>query len=421
MDKYFRKINEYFTTEKLLITSFIAIFVLNEMVRRFFVVNLFKTEVDALFNINVIFIVCYIFIIVKNYNKINYKYLLLIAILPLIQLITCINTGIGYKYLIFDIIFYFIPMSLLAFKFSEEIMKNVFKVILKILNIYTIVILVIGIIDFITNRQIQSILLDIGYFEESFNHLINFAIENNEPYRYISVYGHPLRNAQLFITFYIINFMGNDKFKNKINYIFYSAVLLIGVTLSNGKTAIVVAFFLVVYTFIYNMKKISIKEIGCVIFGFIIVVNSKFFKNTILLRFKEAIVNKDLTSGRNVIFKLIANNEALPPKLFGFGEGYSVQLIYATGQKIASLEYPFIIFAYDRGIIYTIIFYLILLIPLIDLIRNKCWNGIIIYLVFNLYCNIYSGIALHGDYILQYIMTNILIIYLSLRNKKVTE
>lgn len=411
MDKfkgYLKKLNEI---ENIYILIFVAIFILSDFFRRFFISIFIKSDIETIYNVNYILIILMGILIWKFYKRIDKKYSYLICTLIAVEIIQMILNEREAKDFILDMIFIIMPLMLLTIKLMEKEAKKIIANCIKILNIFTITILVIGIVDYVTNRGVQYLLNDIGYFNKSYSEMIQKIQtgELRESYRYISIFGHPLRNAQLFIGVYILNFIGNSKFYEIKKYIVYTVTLVLGCIISNGKTAIVIAIFLSIYTYFYKKRGIKLKQIVIGLIGGVCLVNTRVFKNTILIRFKEAIVNKDLTSGRNVIFQFIKNKEVEFPKLLGHGEGMSNHIIVATNQNIASLEYPFMIFFFDKGIIFTLVFYVILAIPLIKLIKTKEYNIAFMYLIFSGYVNIYNGIAINGDYLIQYIFINILI------------
>lgn len=423
MNKYTNKNNglNIFSIENLYIAIFVSIFLFSDFFRRYIISLFIDTNMETLYNINYIFVLLIIIFLIKYKKNIDKKYMILTLFLLITQILNLVTVNYRLKYLIFDIIFIVVPLMLFSIELTKDKFTYILKVCLNILNIFVIIVLILGVIDYLTNRGIQYFLNDIGFFDQSYSILLDSirSGQHSESFRYISIFGHPLRNAQLFISFYILNFLGNKNFYKPIVYISFSIILVLGVILSNGKTAMIISIFLVLYTLIYKTKKISIKDIIITAFAGILVFNTSVFKNTVLSRFKEAIESKDLASGRNVIFKFIAEKKVVPPSLLGYGEGFSNYIIEATNQNIASLEYPFMVFAYDKGLLFTIIFYLIILLPLINLLKNKQYNIVFMYLIFNGYVNIYNGIAIHGDYLPQYILINIFIYYIGMYKIKI--
>ncbi|MGL5480056.1 MAG: hypothetical protein ACRDCB_13530 [Clostridium sp.] len=414
MEKLKKFFKSFEKIENLYIYIFFCIFIFSDFFRRFIIGTFITTDIETIYNVNYLFVILMGILILKFRDRIDKKYTILILILFIIEIIQIILGIRTIKQIFLDCIFIFLPLLLFSFKLSLDEGEKVVVKSIKILNIFVFVVLAIGIVDYLTNRGVQNFLNYIGYYNSSYSEMITKVANGTleEPYRYISIFGHPLRNAQLFISFYILNFLSNKNFYKWQNFIAYTLTMLVGCIISNGKTAIVIAIFLSFYSYFYKYRKISIKQILAFIVGLVIIVNTKMFKDTIMARFREAIVNKDLTSGRNVIFKLIGNGQVDFPKFFGHGEGMSNYIILATNQNIASLEYPFMVFFFDKGIAFTLILYLILALPLIELIKMKQYNVAFMYLIFNGYVNIYNGIAINGDYLVQYVFINILIYYI---------
>lgn len=405
------QLKEKLSIQNILLLIMVSAFIISDYMRRFLFLSFSNIQKETIYNINYLFIILYIVFIFKYRKSMNKKYVIGSLILVAIQIINIFLGHTRIKGVFFEVVYFTLILTIIGVKLTKEEKKEVIKNFLLFFNIFTVILLLLGIFDYIFDRSIQYFLVNINYFPNYFaEDLINIKVNNiDEIYRYLSFFGHPLKNAMVFIAFYIINFLYNEKFKKITYYAIYSSVMLAGIILSNGKTAIVIAIFLIIYAYLTNYK-LSKKNIIIILLLMLAIVNTGVVKNTVINRFEEAIVNKDLFSGRNILFKKISTGEILPPRLFSSGEAYSNEITLKVNPNISSIEYPFMILAYDKGILYTIILYSLILYQLYRMIKARNVKCAITYLLFNVYVNTYNSIVVHGDSFLQYILINIIII-----------
>ncbi|GIM30257.1 hypothetical protein CPJCM30710_29230 [Clostridium polyendosporum] len=395
MNKENYKINNY----GLLISIFISIFVIFDNIRSAIMLKLFNVDFIVIARVNYFFIVCTILFFFTNVRQKKYDmkvlYLLIISIgFSMISLFMKSSTINDY---IIVIGCYMIPILLLGGRLDNYITSKFFNCALNILNILTFVVLFLGIIDYLTKGMTQLFLANIAYFDDRYKELVYMNL--NGIYRYFSFFGHPLRNAQLFLIFFICNNIFNKYFYTKINSVVISISTLIGVTISNSKLGVLLALILILVCNTNNSKKKYLYWIVSIIM-IIIFVNSNLFYSTVIERLSSS---SDLTSGRNEIMSAMLDGFVSKPGLLGDGLYYSYYVRLATGSGATSFEYPFIMFAYDLGIISTIFMYgLITVYPIILLIYHRNFYLCFMYIILLADVNSYNGLTNPGDFMAQF-------------------
>lgn len=402
-----------------IITMSFMLFVIFDNVRRAIFSNIFFIKYDTIAYFNVIFYICLLILLIRNFKLKTYNKTIF-ALVMIIQALCAVNyfiNGTSILNIFKTEVFMILPIFILCCNIDITVFPKVFDKFLSILNGMVIVLVILGVIDFITHRGVQHFLNFIHYFD------LMYSIEVRQPaaiYRYLSFLGHPLRNTQLFLTFFILNSLNNRYLKPKINSYFLSVILLVGVGLSNSKTGIILGIFLILINSFKDFKKSSPINFIIPIVIILIFINTNYFRTTILQRF----VTNDLTSGRNDAFQYIKNALIPYPTLFGKGAGYSGILLERINSRLSSFEYPFMIWVYDFGLIFTILIYIVLGgYQSIKLVLSRNYYILIMFLFLVLDVNTYNGVTVNGDFMAQYCFIIFMIMHLSryVNSKKYIE
>ncbi|WP_026889101.1 oligosaccharide repeat unit polymerase [Clostridium beijerinckii] len=343
--------------------------------------NIRSTNIIGILALSILFI-----IYLLNLEKGNRVFLTLICILSLIytntQLITSSSIYVIINYYL-EIVF---PLILLDFKLKVEEFPKIFRMFLKIFNLFVIILLALGVIDFVDNHIIISTLVEL-FNDIGFTELVNSMGET----RYFSFMGHPLYNCEIFLIFFIINNLNNKYFKSILNPIVITLISIIGIALTGSKTGLVLIILGVFVLNIYN-KKVFIFQI---VLSFIALYIGIF--NTTIERF-----NGSLTTGRNEMWEVITSFDYFPIKFFnGYGSGFTFKYNNIVNGASAAFEYPARMFSLEYGILFTIILYVIFTIPLIKLLRRKHYFILMGYMIVFVDINTYNGIALAQDHMLM--------------------
>lgn len=113
------------------------------------------------------------------------------------------------------------------------------------------------------------------------------------------------------------------------------------------------------------MEKNKIIYITSLIIGGIITINTSYFERNVIIRFKSAILNGDITNGRMTVLSSLLNYNLYKINYF-IGNGMSssdviVKLIFGSNSGLSNMEIPILMFLYEYGVLVTILMYLIMI------------------------------------------------------------
>ncbi|MDZ5254358.1 hypothetical protein [Clostridium sp. LIBA-8841] len=381
-----------------IILIFIFSFIIIDFFRRFIICNFLKIDSNLIGYVNyVVYILLFFTILFKlKYKMYELKVLYGFIFIQILFFINFRVNGYGIDRYFYEEVFVLLPLLLIGIKLNKFDFKKVYFLVLKLINILVGILVFLGVIDFITNSGVQKFLASHNYFESLLN---SDLLMQSGVYRYYSFYGHPLRVAQMIILFYILNAIAYQYLNKKINMFIISIVSIVGVIITSSKAGIIILLALLIINF--NIYKSIIGKICINTFLVITVVSvalSKVFREIVLAR----LVNIDFSSGRNEVFDYIKMGYLPKPTFLGKGVDYSGYLLNIMNTSISSFEYPFLIFSYECGIIITIVMYALFLYPAIKLFLKKHFKIFIYFIALTGIINIYNGISVMGDYMIQY-------------------
>lgn len=345
--------------------------------------------------------------------------------LVLFILIYSILGAINYNYSISSIRRFcntiLIPILLITINIYEP--KILFEKILKIMNIIVVVYIFLGIVDYLTNGIIRSIMINIlktSHFATS----MKFDILTGS-YRWFSLFGHPLVNTVYIIIFTISNILFVSKYNKYVYYNIYFVYLIsiIGMLLSNSKSGLIIMSIILILNITNEKRKILyISIIGLFV---IFAINSSYFKNNVITRFEYAINSGDITNGRaTVLNELLYRNMYKLDVFIGKGMSSSDELVrQAFGVSgLTNMEIPFLMFLYEYGIFATLVIYFIMYIyPSFILLKRK---KIYIFILFSLlfaFLNTFNGIATGTGVMLLFCYIIMIYLNVAIDNKRGQE
>lgn len=368
----------------------VALFVLNENVR-----SIFSEEMGW---VNIIFFATCICFCLTAIRKRNVR-LSIFFIVIFYSIFVLINTAILHKslsYIIMTLANLIAPMFLLSIKIKHELAIKYLNTVLKILNIVIILLTIIGIFDYVTHSSVQLFLANTVFNGTQFSALI--STENSwGVYRYYSIIGHPLTGAKYYLIFFILNNIYSKYERSMINNYLVSIITMTGLFLSGSKTALALGLILVL--FFSDFKKNKIVYFLLIVGAMTVLFNTALFENNLKIRYMQGLEFGDMTSGRNVLLKELFSSTIEKPNLFlGGGADYSRLIAESLGGSIHNFEYPVFMLAYDYGIFLTMIMYfLILIYPVIKLKREKKYYILFLFLLLSVMINTNNGIANLGS------------------------
>lgn len=329
----------------------------------------------------------------SNKDKLDKFFMSVYIMLWTFFIILTINRGDLLIFILYGLTI-LLPLAFLNISYKKV---DIFNAQLRLwMSFFTIIISLIilgGIVDYFSNHSVSKL------FAQFYS--IRSLLEHSEGGRMVSFMGHPLLNAQLFLTFYIMYFLYRVHYLNKKENLIVFIICFLGIALTGSKAGV----FLLSSIFVFfhrhwrNYRIVPLVLLalyGLYRFGFLELI------------LKRLLVG-DLTTGRNdALFDLLYSGVIK----FQWINGKSID----TGWKmVAALEYPVLRWAYQFGIIVSILLTILLFVyPFLRLFRNKSdidfYGGISAIIA---YVNVYNGMALHRDHVLIYVIIMIFVLNMS--------
>lgn len=340
-----------------------------------------------------------------------------------VVLITIIASGNNYLSQLLKVTISMVfPFLITGFRLPEPVFESFFGKFLKTANVVCIFLVCVGLCDYISGAKIQTFFAQHRIFDSDFAHLV--LLERSYGiYRYYSFIGHPLTTAWYLLMFYALNILYNRYFGKMLNEYLVTLVALIGLLLCGSRTALIIGLFMFVFLNNRKHKVAFMLSLSALSAGLAM---TTLFRNNLMQRFMIGMNSGDYSEGRNEALSRVINSYVHQPSFFtGGGVSYSWQVTLGMGGFIKSFEYPFMMFAYDFGILGVILIYaLILLIPALICLKNRSYFLLIFFLAILLYMNGQNDIALYTDQMGQFCFFTMIMInmsYLIKRKREVRE
>lgn len=376
----------------IIVSVWISVFFLTENIRSIFVNEQFGYY-------NVIFMAIGGFLLLRFIRKQDVNF----AVTYIVVAFTVIWSSYSYLFLHYSfmrllqtVISLCLPLFFVGIQVKREVMLTALRVFLLCFNLLILLLLIVGTADFLSGGSIQIYMANTIYSGLEMGDLIRlertFGI-----YRFYSFMGHPLTNAQYFLTFFILNHVYARSRKFLLNKYLITMMTMLGLLLSSSKTALILGVFLIV--FCSNVKKNKLLYYLGIMIIMIAVLKTPLFENNLMQRYIIGMESGDITSGRNDLLGVWMNSRVeMPGVLFGGGIGHSRAVAESLNGNIFNFEYPLIMLAYDYGITGTALLYLlILLYPVIVLLRGRQYYEFVLYLVLTVMANSNNGLANLGS------------------------
>ncbi|MGG4407212.1 hypothetical protein ABER75_00475 [Niallia taxi] len=383
----------------LIILIFISSFIFIDQIRAYVLSN-YINDITLQY-INVFAIVCLFLIFFRAISNGTYNLFILIVWLLclMFSLITLWSTASGSGAIMIVLFCYLFPLLIIGNKINKYEFVKIYNVCLNLLNILVVILLITGVYDYLTKGSFQQFLINFNFFNERSQEIINLNLLEGT-YRYFSFIGHPLRLAQIFLTFFILNSIFNKYFYIKLNPLIISIVTLFGVTLSNSKAGVLLAIILILF---FNSSRSKKEKRFYWIISFIallVIINTQFFSSTVLERVTNS---SNLDGGRTELLISLLTGEIERPFLSGGGLNYSTEVKATSSSGATSFEYPLLMFSYDLGLLSTFFMYLIIMIyPIVKLLLHRNYYLLGLFIILTLDVNSYNGLTNLGDFIIQF-------------------
>lgn len=411
-----KNINRYTMSKKeliyrLLLILFFFSFIYTNTIR---VIIKVQTNLDVRFSIlGMVLLIFLVYLTSKNIKIINFSIFVLIGA---IQLCSTIYSSPSITSNLAFINTIWIPLILLAIDIEIDFMDKFFKQFTKMYNYLIIILTIVIIIDYLTQGSIQ---LKMANFLDgtTYQRVIRFE-QSSGIYRAHTILGHSLTTAYYYLIFLGINMIYISHFgcicnlsKNMI-----LVTSIIGIFLCNSKFALILSCIL----FIANIKnsKIKIVYIIGLIIGIIFLTSTPYFKTNIIARFNQALELGDITNGRLTALNIFLQSGNKFNVFLGNGMWSSDNLLANLGTN--NFEMPILMFAYDYGILNTIlVLYLIFIYPNMVFIKNKKYYIAFIFNIIFIFGNSYNGFAVGLTTFQMYIFVTFILIHISKKHRSI--
>lgn len=366
-----------FNRKKLICLYGVSVFILNSVVRGSIYQLTGITLSGLLGSINLFAIVALVGLLLLEirsgsiYSKrVSWEVLLLI----IVYVALCVNSnynGINGKLGNWVVLASILPgMLLSATRFEQDELYNPVEKTLKIVNAIFLSLFIVGILDYFMGGVVGNFIAD-NLSDESWARMIR---NENSTYgfRMVTLIGSPLMNAFYALVMLVLNvtytkYTGKELIKKGILY----CITGITIVLTGSRTALIfAAAFILVNEF---LEKWGVARIIAIVLIFAVFVNTDLFQETVGARLKLGFNNE--SDARYMLWTMFTENKFGSLQLFsGGGYNYSRSLTGSLYSYATSLnfEYPILMFAFDYGIVATILYYLIFLAaPCIKLLSEK--------------------------------------------------
>ncbi|MGE5458930.1 MAG: hypothetical protein ACM3NJ_00610 [Methanobacterium sp.] len=390
----------------LLLGMALSLFLFNDTLRTMLIHSEINYKLNLLFMLFAVLTAAYMF-----YKKNLDLGILLVALTIIGLTFIAIESGSGkMSHYVRATAAIFFPILLLGLRIPEHDFIPFLKSFIKIFNILCIILLVAGIFDYLSDASLQTFFAQQKLFHEELANLV-YTEKASGIYRYYSFIGHPLTNALYFMSFYMLNVLYNRYNKPLMNEYLLILIAFTGLLLCGSRTALLAA--LLMFVFLNNSKhKIAFISFAGVIGAGLF--STAMFKQNLLQRFILKAAAGDVSEGRNLALTCVWKGYVRPPALFTGGGLDSSYLVTKMLGFIKSFEYPFIMLAYDIGILAMALIYLTLFFyPLCVFIKNKHYRLLAFFVLLSIYMNGFNGIAGYNDFMGQFCFLAMILLNLS--------
>ena len=356
--------------------------------------------------INIIFMGLLSIYLLFNEKKINIKItLVLMIIVTYIIFNDYLINNEGINTIFKNLCIAIMPISLLAIEIEKKYIKGVFISVTKAINLFTVIIFAIGILDYLFNIGIMKFIAD--KFAPTLSGWIG--------YRYTSYMGHALFTKEIFIYFFLFNSICSKYLdENLINKYIVMIMSLLGVLITGSKAGVLLIVISIIFTVDKKNKYVNIILSLMLI---LIIYYMGFFNMTI-----SRLSNNTLTSGRTEAGAVIDELNIVPYKMFsGYGENVQMIIEENVGTTIATaaMEYPIKVWTLKYGILCTAtIAILIFIYPFLYMIKRKAYYLCFAFLIKVTEINMYNGLVYKPDNMALFMIFTVLIMGISNLDKK---
>lgn len=377
---------------------------------------------------NLLYGVVICLVVLKFYPRVNKKYLLTLGIFLLLNILNNLYYAFTLGYYVNYFFVITLPLLLLTIELKKEEGKKVFLFLIKFFNYIIYFITIYGFIDMYTHYGLNNFIRQFIPHPELSELMTGLASTYN--YRIFTIFGHPLVMMEYYFIYFILNLIAERYYNIKINRILVCVLLFFSPMLTGSKLGFMISIVLLTFYAIQNKtilyKLLNLFLIAVSYFG---IMQTDIFRRNIGRRFKKALDSGDISNGRlgplnslkdkntaeivekaknntvpkadgvsnagNAASKVTNNIDSslgvsYPDFFFGKGVGYSRSVSSVLG--FTNFELPILMFAYDYGILQTIMIYSFLyIVPAWIMYKNKNIYALFLFSIYFAFCNSFNG------------------------------
>ena len=322
----------------------------------------------------------------REHLKKNIFFIIMLSAISFLYIVTQMQNQRSVMNTLLYLVNLIMPLFIISLDIKPQCKKKVFCMFVITMDCLVFLMFFMLLIDVVTHNKAISAFAHLS----GDSNLIVFS--NPVSNREASIMGHYLPTAEIYIIYYVIHYFARHQFKTM--YIVSMIISLIGISFAASKGGIVLIIALIL---VFNIK--DFKMIFCSLAALSIAYALGFF-SAVINRF----AGNSLTSGRSEMWTYLNKiYDDLTPLVYGHGSESTHWLNQKHEWASAAFEYPFRAFAYEYGIIFTILFYIIVFVyPCLRLLKERRFDHLIGFAAVFLYCNTYNGWALGYDYMFLY-------------------
>lgn len=278
------------------------------------------------------------------------------------------------------------PLLIISLDVKPRSVKKIFNMFVVMMDCLVLLMFFMLLIDVVTHNKA------IAAFSRLTGDLSMITFSNPNSGRKASIMGHYLPTAEVYIIYYVIHYFARHQFK--VMYNVSMIISVIGISLAASKGGIVLIIGLII---VFNIKDFKVMLVSLT--ALVIAYASGLF-TAVINRFS----NSDLTSGRSEMWEYLNRiYDDLTPLVYGHGSESTHWLNQKNEWASAAFEYPFRAFSYEYGVIFTVLFYVLVFgYPCLRLLKEKRFDHLIGFVAVFLYSNTYNGWVLGYDYMFLY-------------------
>lgn len=395
------------TEKNLIVILGFVLFFVNTTVRAIFSETSFNIYFNVIFLAVSVFLLVTLFCLKRLSVSVFFAALALLFIGIVINLLNAVNL---FQHLVFYINM-ILPLTMTGLLFQKNVAVSAFSTFLKIFNFVMMITICFGVIDMLTDGQIQHFMIQ-HIFPKRLAEIV-LTNYHNDAYRFYFIFGHSLTITWYVLLFFSLNIIHARYLEPIMPSLVVTLITLMGLIVCNSRTGLVIG--LVMILLFSKPQKYQLLYYTIMIVVVATILALPLVQDNITSRFSNAVESNSFSGGRNEALNMVLNGYIDSPKLLdGLGPSGSLAVTKELGGFIKSFEYPLIMFMYDYSIIGTaLLYYIITLRPIGKLIKKRLYLIAGLFISMMLFLNGFNIMVTYTDYFAQICFVVMLLVNLN--------